>query len=397
MVKWIIRKLILPVLVLPPWSGVLLILLPIVQVKRRVRRLLRVKPRIIWGPVPIISIKYVSRSVSLYGYRTTTVVYGVYSINKKEDFDWVVPRNPAMLGLLMPYIIALWAIWSFDIFHFFFDGGYLRPTPLRWLELPILKVCGKYIVVSHYGSDVIMPSRVKNKYKWNVALEIERHYPSIDEYAVEKQIRYSCRYADFIFNDGQGADFIPKAHMSLKLIPIDLQQWKPVDQTGNERPVIVHAPNHRALKGTRYLIKACEQLKEEGYNFELVIVEGQPNEVARQIYSKADIIADQFLAGFYGLFAIEGMALGKPVLCYMRPEWVEFHGGYFHECPILSTNLDNLKENLRMLLDDPALRVELGKRGRKYVEKYHSYEFIGKQLDTVYRSLWFGESRVKKF
>jgi len=324
------------------------------------------------------------------------VVYSVYSINKKEDFDWVVPRTPAILRLLAPYVIVLWAIWSFDIFHFFFNGGYLRSTPLRWLELPILKACGKHIVVSHYGSDVIMPSRVKNKYKWNVALEIEKHYPNIDERAVEKQIRYFSKYADFVINDGQAVEFIPKAHMSLKLIPIDLDQWKPVYQTGNDRPVIVHAPNHRALKGTRYLIEACRQLKKEGYNFELVIVERQPNEIARQIYSKADIIADQFLAGFYGLFAIEGMALGKPVLCYMRPEWVKYHNSYFKECPILSTNPDNLTENLRLLLENPALRTELGRKGREYVEKYHSYEFIGKQLDTIYRSLWFGENRVKK-
>ena len=31
------------------------------------------------------------------------------------------------------------------------------------------------------------------------------------------------------------------------------------------------------------------------------------------------MIADQFLIGAYALFAIEGMALGKPVVCYLKP------------------------------------------------------------------------------
>ena len=33
-------------------------------------------------------------------------------------------------------------------------------------------------------------------------------------------------------------------------------------------------------------------------------------------------------------------------------------------------------QNLKMLLDNPELRQELGEKGRKYVEKYHDHRKI---------------------
>ena len=35
-------------------------------------------------------------------------------------------------------------------------------------------------------------------------------------------------------------------------------------------------------------------------------------------YRDADIVVDQLLAGWYGGFAVEAMALGKPVIAYLR-------------------------------------------------------------------------------
>ncbi len=49
-----------------------------------------------------------------------------------------------------------------------------------------------------------------------------------------------------------------------------------------------------------------------------MLVQGMPNDEARATYQRADMIADQFLIGAYALFAIEGMALGKPVLCHLE-------------------------------------------------------------------------------
>ena len=39
--------------------------------------------------------------------------------------------------------------------------------------------------------------------------------------------------------------------------------------------------------------------------------------------AKADVIVDQLRCGSHGVFAVEAMATGKPVLCYIRDELVE--------------------------------------------------------------------------
>ena len=71
--------------------------------------------------------------------------------------------------------------------------------------------------------------------------------------------------------------------------------------------VIVHAPNHRRIKGSDRLIEVVGRLAREGLQVRLVLLEQRPNEEVRESILRADIVADQFVAG-YALFAIEGMA-----------------------------------------------------------------------------------------
>ena len=43
---------------------------------------------LLWGPVPIINIKYWSAAMRLAGWKSTTLVHSYYAaINKREDFD----------------------------------------------------------------------------------------------------------------------------------------------------------------------------------------------------------------------------------------------------------------------------------------------------------------------
>ena len=61
-------------------------------------------------------------------------------------------------------------------------------------------------------------------------------------------------------------------------------------------------------------------MPERSLRFELELVEAKPFWEALQIYGSGDIIVDQLLAGWYGGFAVEAMALGKPVIAYLRAE-----------------------------------------------------------------------------
>jgi glycosyltransferase involved in cell wall biosynthesis len=145
----------------------------------------------------------------------------------------------------------------------------------------------------------------------------------------------------------------------------------------------VHAPSDRKKKGTEYVIAACAHLP-----VELDIVEGLPHEQARKRYARADIVVDQLNAGWHGVFALEAMALGKPVVTYLKPDVVEKSAeGYGIRIPIVSATADSLADALRPLIESPALRRELGAASRAYVEQVHDIDRIADRLIDVYRSL----------
>lgn len=174
--------------------------------------------------------------------------------------------------------------------------------------------------------------------------------------------------------------------------PVDLsaqkgEKYKP-DYPGavsNHAIRIVHAANHRHFKGTDFLAAAVEELKAEGRNIDLVLVENVPNDQAIAIYRSADIIFDQCLIGFYGYFALEGMALGKPVMSFIRkPDQYLLQP---EECPIVNTHVTTLKEDIRRLLDSRRTLEDIGRRGRRYIETYFSPEAFARRLALAYREL----------
>ena len=83
------------------------------------------------------------------------------------------------------------------------------------------------------------------------------------------------------------------------------------------------------------------------------------------LYQEADIIVDQILCGSYGLLSVESMALGKPVITYIRPDLVNTFPG---DLPVVSANPDNIYDAIQMLLEQPVLRYMLGVMGRRYVK-----------------------------
>ena len=65
-------------------------------------------------------------------------------------------------------------------------------------------------------------------------------------------------------------------------------------------------------------MEAADRLQREGVPFDLELIENLPNAEATRRYRDADLVVDQLLAGWYGGFAVEAMALGKPVIAYLR-------------------------------------------------------------------------------
>src|SRR5206468_1633593 len=96
----------------------------------------------------------------------------------------------------------------------------------------------------------------------------------------------------------------------------------------------------RAKKGTEHVIAACE-----GLDADLRIIEGVHHDEAFALYRDADIVVDQLNAGWYGLFAIECMALGKPVVTFLHDEAVRrTEEAFGTRVPLVSATAETLRE-----------------------------------------------------
>ena len=112
------------------------------------------------------------------------------------------------------------------------------------------------------------------------------------------------------------------------------------------------------------------------------------SEEAFERFRNADIVVDQLNAGWYGLFAIECMALGKPVVTYLHDDAVRrTEEAFGTTVPIVSATAETLREQLRPLVDDAAERKRRGAASRAYVELVHAEERVTDRLLDVYARL----------
>jgi glycosyltransferase involved in cell wall biosynthesis len=97
---------------------------------------------------------------------------------------------------------------------------------------------------------------------------------------------------------------------------------------------------------------------------------------------------DQLNAGWYGLFAIECMALGKPVVTFLHDEAVErTERELGTRVPIVQATKENLRTQLERLVASAPERRRIGAESRAYVEQVHDVERVADRLLALYARL----------
>jgi hypothetical protein len=359
----------------------------------------------IWGTTPILNNKYWSNAITKTGLPSKTFMSTYYSINKKTDYDlyfndviplWVWPAP--VKKLLTPYFAFLYILQNAKVVHLTFQGGPLGPTMFWRLEAYLFRWNKIKTIVIPYGGDAYMYSRVKDPCLQN-ALLISYPEAAKNESNISKRVIYWTKHANAMLTGQMSMEGMGRWDVCVtNSVCIDIDQWKtktsysPFD--GLDGIVkILHTPNHRGFKGTEYLIQAIEELKIEGYRIDLILLENVSNDKVRETMQNVDILAEQFIFG-YALSGIEGMASGLPVMSNLDSEiYTRIFRRYSHlnECPILSTTPETLKKNLKVLITKPKLREELGRAGRLYVDKYHSYETAQYLFGSIYKRIVHGQ------
>ena len=275
------------------------------------------------------------------------VVVERQKMHPEADVD--LARRPGLAG----QVRAQWPAFArllpqTDVFHFYF-GWTLLP---KFLQFPVLRLARRKSVYHFLGSDIRGRS--------------------------DAELAYRRRADACIVGSYDAIRWVPEA----EVVPpgIDLTGIEPVPPAGAERPLVVHAPSNRGRKGTEHVVAACE-----GLPVDLEIVEGLHHDEAFSRYAAADIVVDQLNAGWYGIFAIEAMALGKPVLTFLHEEAVRRTEEAFGvRVPLVPVTKDTLRDRLAELSANPDELRRIGAESRAYVEAVHDADRLADRLIEIY-------------
>ena len=278
------------------------------------------------------------------------VVFNRYRLHPEADVD--LERHG---GLLRQQVTQWRAFARFapqtDIFHFYFG---LTLLPKR-LQFPLLALLRKRSVMHFLGSDI-------------------RGRPPED-------LKWARKAGAVVVGSYDAIRWVPDA----RVIPpgIDLSTIEPAPPKDHAHPVVLHAPSSRSRKGTEEVVAAAERL---GLNLELV--EGVDHRAAFKRYRNADLVVDQLNAGWYGMFAIETMALGKPVVAFLHEEATRRTEEAFGlQVPIVHATKETLPDVLQRLVSDPDELRRIGAASRAYVERVHDLSAVGERLLDLYAGL----------
>ncbi|RII83396.1 hypothetical protein CJO09_07300 [Neopusillimonas maritima] len=298
--------------------------------------------------------------------------------------DQVIPDSKS--GVLSSLSFFFKEALPFDIFQFYFDSSWAGQA---LVDIPLLKKLGKKVYFYFCGCEIRDSKATIRKYKYSACKQC---WPMLCSANRERLLEIATKYADGVFvSTPDLLEFVPNSVLLPQ--PIDVKRLNDIkrytlnedfERKANAPIKIGHAPSNQNIKGTKYLVRAVAALAAKGYPVELVLVEGKSYAEAMQTCARVDIIVDQLLVGAYGQFAVEMMAMGKPVVCFLRADLLQ---EYPTALPIISADIESIEGCLANLIKSRDSWPTIGARGREYVDAVHASEAVArKMLDTYLES-----------
>jgi hypothetical protein len=320
------------------------------------------------------------------------------------------------------------AILDYDIFHFANAHGisfsYSLSSLFRGLygdhsEIHFLKRLGKKIVYTNNGClDGVSQTSFS---KWGPEPVCEicpwKSVPAVC--SDERNLtwgRFRNEVADLQCTlGGNRADFNddPRVHEVPEVYCLDPDFWRPDlgIPADYKLPVpsgtvaLYHAVGNAAsrtddqgvnIKSSHIYLPLVKRLQQEGRAVQLLEFTNIPNKVIRFYQAQMDICLDMLTFGWFGATAREAMMLGKPVICFLRPEWLDSMRkeipDYVDELPVVSATPSTVYDVLCDLLDNREKRKEIGRRSRAFAVKWHSALVAAERFDEIYRCLLRGRT-----
>lgn len=364
------------------------------------------REKVVFGGFAMIKYARWAAALNSIDIESVTLVPSVMPINTKSDWDltwldttpsWI--SNNGLRRILAPATSWFWVVRNARVICSPVGGiSFYGWLGLDKLELWFLKYRGIHTVCVCGGGDAYALGNIRNS---SLRHALQSSYPerSRMHIEVERSVRIWEQKADIFIADKMILDGIARSDLiSPHVGVVDTEHLATFHSNSigilrnDSSPVrIIHAPNHRYFKGTEYICKAISDLRNKGHNIDFVLIENMETNLVLNEIANSDIVIDQIIMPGYANFAIESMALGKPVVCNLEmPEFRELMTRYsfLNQCPAVSSSPETLMDVIEKLILDQKLRDELGQLGINFSKKYHSF--------SAWQKLW-NEFEIENF
>ncbi|CAN5300702.1 glycosyltransferase family 4 protein [soil metagenome] len=355
------------------------------------------KLKILHAPVNIGNQPWaLSRSEIAQGCQSRVVINYNTWLNYSNDLCLSTYQSVTLYNMFKRFAYAMSAPLRFDVLHYYFGrtlmcwDDYGPRNNFWYMDLKLAKLLGRKTFMTLQGCDVRLAglSDKNNQYTPCKKDQCSAYQGCTSSYDKDRQwlIDNILPQFDQVFflNPELGyylkkGYFLPYASVDVELIKVQPPRLRGI-------PKIIHAPSDPSIKGTDIILQALEQLKPH-YEFEFLLIKNKTHAEAMQLYREADLAIDQVLCGWYGAFAVELMAMGKPVLCYIRDEDLHFIPKEMAvDLAIRRVNPATLAANIAAVLDARQEWLTWSTMARNFVLKWHNPRSIAQAMIAAYRS-----------
>lgn len=281
----------------------------------------------------------------------------------EEDLDWRKDRAEAE---------AL--VHSADILHFhhYFNFG-SKDNPFGFDFLSAMKPGAKYLM--HWHSYPTTVSRMTGK---PVEELVNAPFPQM----VVAQ-----------FHESYYPNALP--------VPLIVDVDGPAPQhTQRPHPVFFFSPSldrHAYVdrwetKGKPQVVAVLNEVKYKGL-LDYRIIENLPFDECMRLRLDSDVVIDDLVTGGFHTTALEGLAAGKPTLCYVdhRTQLVLAELTGSTDLPLINVRYSEAAQVMEELAQDPELRADIGAFSRAWMVEFYSERKMIAHYDAAYRALLAGD------
>ena len=329
-------------------------------------------------------------ALALRGHQSRGYIYTSHPAQQGEDLrvfgrEWPFlyqkgrMRTAVLRGIMLGYYASAlpWA----DVIHWYAGGRVF--TPALDMAMSRLVKCRKLV---HWQGDDLRDPFLEADLNPAYAQACTKWTREMMQRQAKNNRESQQRFMDAGFTpltpidledhllDGWRAHSIPIRHT------VDTHLLLPRSPQPGNRIRIAHAPTNNIVKGTQHILDALEQLQ-KSYPVDIVLLSGMPRKKVMEAIGSSDIFIDNVSQGMFCMASLEALSMGVPTVCHVCER---LQKKVPEDFPIVNATVETLVDVLADLIARKETWPELSKKGRAYVEKYHSYEVMGQYLEAIY-------------